>query len=89
LRHATNEQRVVQFRYEDQNARASRRRVRPLGLYFWGRTWTLAAWCELRDGFRNFRVDRVNELQVLDERFELVSPCTLADYVAAMRQEVR
>jgi predicted DNA-binding transcriptional regulator YafY len=88
LRRAVNAQRLVQFRYEDQNARASRRRVRPLGLYFWGRTWTLAAWCELRDGFRNFRVDRVGELQVLDERFELVSPCTLADYVAAMRAEV-
>lgn len=87
LRRAVNTQRVVQFRYEDRNGGASRRRVRPLGLYFWGRTWTLAAWCELRDGFRNFRVDRVNELAVLEERFELTSPCTLADYVAAMQAE--
>jgi predicted DNA-binding transcriptional regulator YafY len=35
------------------------RTVRPLGLYFWGKVWTLAAWCELRDDFRSFRVDRI------------------------------
>ena len=35
------------------------RTVRPLGLFYWGKVWTLAAWCELRTDFRNFRVDRI------------------------------
>jgi predicted DNA-binding transcriptional regulator YafY len=89
LRRATNERRVVQFRYEDRSERASRRRARPLGLYFWGKTWTLAAWCELRTDFRNFRVDRVSELLVLEEQFEAVSPCTLDDYVRSVRERDR
>ncbi len=48
--------------YEDGEGRASRRLIRPLGLHFWGRRWTLAAWCELREDFRNFRVDRVRDV---------------------------
>lgn len=43
--------------------------VRPLGIFFWGRTWTLVAWCELRRDFRNFRLDRVAASTMLDETF--------------------
>lgn len=43
--------------------------MRPLGLFFWGSTWSLSAWCELRDNFRSFRLDRVVELRVLEARF--------------------
>jgi predicted DNA-binding transcriptional regulator YafY len=39
--------------------------VRPLAAFFWGRTWTLCAWCELRDDFRSFRLDRVQSLECL------------------------
>ena len=35
------------------------RTIRPLGLYLWDRVWTVAAWCELRNGFRTFRLDRI------------------------------
>ena len=55
------------------------RTVRPLGIFFWGRTWTLAAWCELREGFRNFRLDRVTASTMLDEAFEDEDGKTLRD----------
>ncbi|WP_293760863.1 WYL domain-containing protein [uncultured Aquitalea sp.] len=45
--------------YQDENGRASQRRVAPLGLFFWGDRWTLAAWCALRRDYRHFRVDRL------------------------------
>ena len=48
---------------------ASSRTVWPLGLVFWGPTWTLGAWCELRQDFRTFRLDRMQNLQVLDATF--------------------
>jgi predicted DNA-binding transcriptional regulator YafY len=38
-------------------------------LYFWGDVWTLAAWCELRRDFRNFRLDRIDDARVAPERF--------------------
>ena len=45
--------------YADGAGRTSTRSVRPLSLWYWGRVWTLIAWCELRDDFRMFRVDRI------------------------------
>jgi predicted DNA-binding transcriptional regulator YafY len=57
----------IDYRREDGGA--SLRRIRPLGLYFWGGVWTLAAWCELRQDFRNFRIDRMDRLEVLPDRF--------------------
>jgi predicted DNA-binding transcriptional regulator YafY len=79
LRQAAEARRVVRLRYLDLKDQASERRVRPLGCFFWSEVWTLAAWCELRQGFRNFRVDRVTQLEVLEERFRDEPGRTLAD----------
>lgn len=68
LRAALAERRLVQLSYRDERGADSTRRVRPLGLFFWGERWSLAAWCELRGDFRNFRLDRISALQPLDER---------------------
>ena len=66
IRRAIGESRALVLDYQDGGSRKSVRTVRPLGLYFWGATWTLAAWCESRNDFRNFRLDRVVELSVGD-----------------------
>ena len=62
----------------------TQRTVRPLGLFFWGYTWSLTAWCELRDDFRSFRLDRMDELRLLDERFVEEPGKTLDDYFRKM-----
>lgn len=64
MRNAVVERRRVAFSYKDEGGRDSQRSTRPLALYFWGERWTLAAWCELREDFRNFRLDRVSGLSV-------------------------
>lgn len=87
LRRAIDQRRRVTLAYRDREGKASDRTVRPLGLYFWGGTWTLGAWCELRQDFRNFRLDRIDEAQVLEDTFELEPPVTLADYVRAVSGE--
>jgi predicted DNA-binding transcriptional regulator YafY len=84
LRMAINERRFVTLHYRDVKDAVTQRSIRPLGLFFWGRHWTLGAWCDLREDFRNFRVERVEALEVTAETFEHVSPVTLDDYVAAV-----
>lgn len=84
LRRAIDDSRKVDLDYEDQHGRATARTVCPLGLYFWGHTWVLGAWCELREDFRNFRLDRIAGVTVSEEAFERRSPITLEDYVRAM-----
>ncbi len=88
LRQAAEARRVVRLRYVDLKDQPSERRVRPLGCFYWSEVWTLAAWCELRQGFRNFRVDRVERLEVLDERFRDEPGRTLADLFRQIEGEM-
>ena len=79
LRHATEARQKLQLHYRDQKEATSQRTVRPLGCFFWGQVWTLAAWCEARQDFRSFRVDRIDAMTVLDERFRDEPGRSLAD----------
>ena len=63
LERCTQLKKRLTINYLDLKGGASERPVRPLGLWFWGNVWTLVAWCELRDDFRMFRVDRIKETQ--------------------------
>ena len=81
LRRAIDERRKVRFDYTRADGIASQRKVRPLGLIFWGGGWTLGGWCELRCDFRTFRLDRMTALIVLEEAFEPVEGKSLADYL--------
>ena len=68
------------------DGRDSARRIRPLGLYFWGGVWTLAAWCELRQDFRTFRLDLITGFDRLDQVFRVEPGRTLADLMARIEQ---
>ena len=67
--------------YSDVKDATSQRTVHPLGCFYWGRVWTLVAWCEVRRDFRSFRIDRIQSLRVLDDCFQPVAGCTLADFL--------
>jgi len=54
---------ILALDYSDGEGLISKRDVRPLGLWFWGKVWTLVGWCELRDDFRMFRLDRISDLR--------------------------
>ena len=79
LREAVQERRKIFINYRDLSEKASERTLRPLGCFYWGKVWTLAAWCEHRSDFRSFRVDRVTYVRSLDERFRDEPGRTLAD----------
>lgn len=69
LRRAIVRKQWVEFAYVDEKEQPSERRVRPLELSFWGKVWTLTAWCELREDFRNFRLDRIDNLELTGQYF--------------------
>jgi predicted DNA-binding transcriptional regulator YafY len=84
VRRAIGEQRSLTFEYRDKEGQASARSVRPLGLYYWGATWTLAAWCEMRKDFRNFRIDRMKS-PAAGKPFASDADKSLDAFIAAMR----
>ena len=83
---AITEHRKLAIGYAQEDGPATSRTVRPLGLYFWGKVWTLVAWCELRDDFRTFRVDRIRE-PALVEPFVDEPGKSLDTFIARMRAE--
>ena len=85
-REALISRRRLRVRYANERGDASQRTVRPLAVFFWGRTWTLAAWCEMRVGFRNFRVDRISDPS-LGDPFEDEPGRTLRDLLEAYGPE--
>lgn len=86
LREAVQERRKVFLNYRDLSEQPSERTVRPLGCFYWGKVWTLAAWCEQRNDFRSFRVDRVTYVRRLDDRFRDEPGRTLADLARLDRE---
>jgi len=82
LRRALRNRFKLRFTYSDEEKRQTRRSVRPLALAFYGPVWLLTAWCELRQDFRSFRLDRISDLEVLDERFRAEPGKTLHDMLA-------
>ena len=81
LRKAIKQQYKVRYDYQRADQQQSQRTVQPLGLFYWGQVWTLVAWCELRDAFRHFRLDRMSNICTLAERFKLQPGRQLKDYL--------
>ncbi|MDB5361313.1 MAG: bifunctional biotin--[acetyl-CoA-carboxylase] synthetase/biotin operon repressor [Rhodospirillales bacterium] len=82
VRAALDGRNLVELAYQAKDGSKSQRRIRPLGLYFWGGVWTLAAWCELRNDFRTFRLDLITGFDPLDQVFRPEPGRTLADLMA-------
>lgn len=87
LRVAIDEQRRTWIAYTSAEDSDTERTVRPLGLFFWGYSWSMTAWCELRQDFRSFRLDRIRDLRVLADRFETMPGRTLEDYFRKLDEE--
>jgi len=85
LRRAVMEHRKARFAYQREDGEGSVRTVWPLGLFYWGAVWTLVSWCELRNDFRSFRLDRISDAEVTEEPFVLASGQTLEVFIERVR----
>lgn len=82
IRQAIRAHERLAITYLGLDGRETHRDIRPLLLEFWGKVWTLAAFCEARKDFRSFRVDRILAVQPTGEIFPDEPGRTLADYRA-------
>ena len=87
LRKAMAARQKVHLDYTDADGAATERTVRPLGLFFWGNKWSLTAWCELRDDFRDFRLDRMQAMAPQAETFAPEAGKELDDFFRKMESE--
>ncbi|MEP3278406.1 MAG: YafY family protein [Stappiaceae bacterium] len=81
MRKAIREKRKVSFSYFSLKQERTNRTIRPLGLTCFGAVWLMTGWCELRNDFRDFRVDRIEDFDLLDEIFADEDQKTYSYYV--------
>lgn len=89
IRAAVRARQKLRITYVKDDGTQSDRVIRPLQLDYWGRVWTVTAWCEMREGFRVFRIDRIDTLRVLPQLFVDEPGRTLADYLGSERHDPR
>ncbi|WP_461053955.1 helix-turn-helix transcriptional regulator [Spirosoma arcticum] len=63
----------------------TRREVEPVGLYHYGMTWHLIAFCRTRQDYRDFRIDRIRELTNTSQPFARRDRLTLREYLDRVR----
>lgn len=69
IRLAIRSERKLDIHYRDLKGADSCRRIWPFALGYFDHVRVLAAWCELRQGFRHFRTDRIASLETVDQRY--------------------
>ncbi|MEP2892083.1 helix-turn-helix transcriptional regulator [Tateyamaria sp.] len=87
LRQATWDELSVRFAYADGKGNQTERTVKPLGIVYMDNSNVLLAWCHLRQDFRMFRLDRMDDLNVTDDSFRPHRVSLLRDYMARIRAE--
>lgn len=87
LRKAAQDREYLVFDYKDAKQAISHREVRPLAIHLWRGYWTLLTWCELRDDFRNFRIDRILSISLTQRLFPITHDKELDNFIERMRLE--
>lgn len=89
IHQAVSAQQVLALHYRDEAGHLSWRDVQPLGMFFWAEHWLLVAWCERREDYRCFRVDRCLQITPLDRRFREDANRSLRDFLRKVQCEDR
>ena len=69
LARAIKEKRKVKINYYSYTQGNQDRVIRPYDLFLYNTGWGCAAFCELRNDLRHFELKRINEIELLDEKF--------------------
>jgi len=82
-----SEKKVINIQYTTfEEEKTSIRAVEPVGVYYAFEQWYLIGWCRLRTDYRTFRLDRINDIKILDEVFNKQHP-SLKQYLEKVEKE--
>lgn len=64
----------------------TKREIEPIGMVYYRSVWHLIAWCRLRNGYRDFRADRIKELNYTGKKFDCRNLMSLQEYFQSFLQ---
>lgn len=81
-------QKVIRMNYwTSYKGEFNEREVEPVGICYYASQWHLIAWCRLRKDYRDFRVDRIEKMAVLDERYDRSKHLSLSKYLDSLQHD--
>lgn len=87
LLNALANKQVIQIDYVTfEEEKSSTRQLEAVGIYYSYEKWYVIAWCRLRNDYRNFRLDRIQSIKVLEEVFSTAHP-SLKSYLKKVEKK--
>jgi predicted DNA-binding transcriptional regulator YafY len=72
--------------FANHDQKTTKRNVEPCGIYYQSNKWYLIGFCQLRNDYRNFRIDRISTIKVTETKFSKVHP-TLKTFLKQISKE--
>jgi predicted DNA-binding transcriptional regulator YafY len=86
IQRAVGKRQVLKIDYTSTGDELTTREVEPIGIFYYSTAWHLIGWCRLRNGYRDFRADRIRSLENKGEVFEGRNQISLKEYFQSMFQ---
>ncbi len=86
IQRAVAKKEVLRIDYSNTEEEHTQREVEPIGIFYYSMAWHLIGWCRLRNGYRDFRADRIKVLVNTGEHFEGRNLISLKEYFQSMFQ---
>jgi len=87
IQKALSQKEVLQMEYiSSYNKELTKREVEPIGMVYYRAGWHLIAWCRLRNGYRDFRADRIKDLSNAGKKFDSRNLISLKEYFQSFLQ---
>jgi predicted DNA-binding transcriptional regulator YafY len=80
IRAAIRSERKLALAYHDAQGASTERTIWPFGVGYFDEARVVMAWCELRQGFRHFRADRIASCRTLEARYPVSRQRLLKDW---------
>lgn len=84
IQKAVVQKEVLRIEYFSNKEADTLRYIEPIGLFYYGSSWHLIAWCRLRNGYRDFRADRIKTLKMAREKFDSRNLVSLQEYMSTI-----
>ena len=90
IQQALVQSKVVNLKYfAHYNQEISLREVEPIGLLFYALNWHLIAYCRLRGDYRDFRLDRIKELEVSNSTYDRKLDNAFEEYLKREKEQLQ
>jgi predicted DNA-binding transcriptional regulator YafY len=80
---------VMLLQYQSIKNEETKREVEPIGVVYYSANWHMIAWCRLRNGYRDFRIDLIKSLKPTGANFDARNLLTLQEYFHSLEQAHR